>query len=127
LPTVDTVESGDILDGVIIKRGAVRSEVNSFIFLRRLNSEKNAGIGADPAFHSDITFDNAVFELDVFEEGRPYQGLALEVIDDPGVGQVPSFRHEFNDIARSLLGWRSRGQRSHRQAKYNRGLKPSSR
>jgi hypothetical protein len=120
------MESGDILDSVIIKRGAVRAEINSFIFLRRLDSKKNAGIRADPALHGDVAFDDAVFELDVFEEGRPYQGLAIEVIDDPGVGQVPSFRREFNDIARSLLGWRSRGQRSHRQAKYNRGLKPSS-
>jgi hypothetical protein len=103
------MESGDILDGVIIKRGAVRSEINSFIFLRRLDSEKNAGIGAYPALHGDVAFDEAIFELDVLEEGRSYQGPAIEVIDDPGVREIPAFWREFNDIARSLLGWRSRG------------------
>ena len=98
------VESGDILDGVVIEGGTVRPEVHPFIFLRRLDSEENAGIRTDSPFHGDITFDNTILELDVLEEGRPYQGLAIEVIDNPSVGEIPAFRREFNNFARDLLG-----------------------
>ena len=88
----------------------MRPEVNPFVLLLRLVPEKNAGIGPGAGFHGDIAFDRPVAELDILEDGRPHQGLAVEVVDNLGAGEIPALGLERDDFLPGFLGGKSKGE-----------------
>jgi hypothetical protein len=75
LPAIHPVKSCDVLDGVIIERGAVGPQIDSFIGVRGLHSEENPGISAHARFHGDVAFNHTVLEINTRKEGRPDQGF----------------------------------------------------